>query len=234
VSGAGPLFAAIALPGALFVMFRILSGRANLKEGALLLATIAAFVLWDTALMRVLRFGLPVLVLLCTLSATMIRSLLVERRRATILLFVTGVVLNGIYSLAEPIQRTAHRIQRHDWSRATYYGYPPLIDQLPPGSRILDRTGWGRSFMLAGAGLQNYVLAQGDLRSADYVAKVGPRDSEDSALISIGAALLYDGTPCSLYTGVALPWRVYQVRELRTFSVPSRLALSVGHSELSQ
>ncbi len=172
VSGTGSLFAAIALPGVLYLVVQVLRRRASPTEKALLLATAAAFLLWDTALLRVLRFGLPVMVLSSALAAPMIKALLEHSRRALMLLFLTGVLLNGLYCLTEPTQRIVHRIQRHDWSRASYYGYPPLIDTLPPGSRILDRSGWGRSFMLAGVGLTNYVIPQGDLQGADYVVNL--------------------------------------------------------------
>lgn len=212
VSGTGPLFAAIALPGVLYLLIQVLRRRASQTETALLLATAAAFLLWDVALLRVLRFCLPVIVLSCTLASPMIQALLEHSRRVSTLLFLMGVLLNGLYCLTEPVQRMVHRIQRHDWSRSTYYGYPPLIDTLPAGSRILDRSGWGRSFMLAGSGLTNYVVPQGDPRSADYVVKVGPSDSDDSELISIGATLIYDATPPSLFAGITPSWRVYRVR----------------------
>jgi len=211
VSGTGPLFAAIAVPGVLFLGLQAFRRRVKPIEGALLLATAAAFVLWDTNLLRVLRFGLPVMILFCTLAASMIRTLLHQSRRLLILLLVMGVLLNSLYCLTEPAQRIVHRIQRHDWSRATYYGYPPIIDQLPPGTRILDRTGWGRTFMLAGVRLTNYVLPQGDPRSVDYVVKAGPSDADDAALRSIGATLIYDATPPALYAGIGPPWRVYRV-----------------------
>lgn len=213
VSGTGPLFAAIALPGVLFLVVQVLMQRASRTERALLLATAAAFLLWDTALLRVLRFGLPVMVLSCTLAAPMIQTLIEKSGRLPILLFVAGVLLNSLYCLTAPVQRIVHRIQCHDWSRATFYGYPPIIDRLPQGTRILDCTGWGRTFMLAGARLTNYVLPRGDPRSVDYVVKAGPADSDDIALRLIGATLIYDATPPSLYAGVAQPWRVYRVHE---------------------
>lgn len=143
----------------------------------------------------------------------MIQALIEQSRSLPILLFLTGLALNSLYCLTAPAQRIAHRIQLHDWSRATFYGYPPIIDGLPPGTRILDYTGWGRSFMLAGAGLTNYVLPRGDPRSVDYVVKAGPSDWDDAALRLIGAKLIYDATPPSLYAGVAQPWRVYRVHE---------------------
>ena len=211
VAGTGPLFAAIAVPGVLFLFSRLLMLRTGILEGVLLLGLAAACALWNTVLLRVLRFGLPVTSLTCALAAPMIRTLLHHSRRAFVSLILVGGMMNGLCCLATPAQRTALRIRHRDWSRATYYGYPPLIDRLPAGSRILDRTGEGNSFMLVGAHLSNYVLPRGDPQPADYVVKAGPADSDDAALKSGGAALVYDAVPPSLYPKTALHWRVYRV-----------------------
>lgn len=223
--GTGPLFAAIAVPGVFFLLVRAARRRATTLEGVLLSATASAFVLWDVTLLRVPRFALPIMVLCCALAAPMLQALLKQNLRILILLFLLGVSLNSLYCLAQPAERALHRIQRHDFSRATYYGYPPLIDHLPPGSRIIDRTGGHTSFVLAGTALSNYVLTQGlplqapglpvipiDLRGADYVAKAGPLDADDAILRSIGATQIFDGTPPNLWPKSARPWRIYRLR----------------------
>jgi len=213
VSGTGPLFAAVALPGALFLLLRVLRRRARRIDCALLLCAAVSFILWNSVLLRVLRFGLPLMALCCILAAPLLQSMFAKWRRLCTVSLLIGVSLNGIFCLVEPVQRLAHRMQRHDWSRATYYGYPPIVDRLPPGTRILDRTAWwGKSFMLAGAGLTNYVLPEGDPGSVDYVVKLGPGDSEDAALMAKGATLIYSGIPKSLYPNVAQSWRLYRMR----------------------
>jgi hypothetical protein len=211
VSGIGPLFAAVALPGVLFLLWRVLRRRAEHTDTALLLSTAVVFLLWSSVLLRVLRFGLPVLALCCILAAPMLQCLFSQWRRLCMALLLTGVMLNSLFCVMEPVQRLIHRVERHDWSRATYYGYPSVLDRLPPGTRILDRTGWGKSFMLAGAGLTNYVLPEGDVGNADYVAKIGPDDSDDAALRALGATLIYSGVPTSLYPTVTPAWRIYRV-----------------------
>ena len=210
--GTGPLFAAIVLPGLLFLLVRSIRRQASTLEQCLLLATAVGFVLWAAALLRVPRFALPIMALSCALAAPMLQALLLQTRRLVIVLYLTGVVLNSLYCLAEPAQRAIYRIQRRDFSRATYYGYPPIIDQLPPGSRIIDHTEAHRSsFLLAGAGLTNYVLPSGDAGTADYIVRDGPSDTDDAAILSNGAKLIYDATPPSLYPKTARPWRIYRI-----------------------
>jgi hypothetical protein len=211
VSGVGCLFAAVAIPGLLYLALRILIRRATAPEFWLFIVAGIAFILWCTVLLRVIRFGLPVIMMTCTLSAVMLRDLIVHRRRSISCLILGGIVLNGIACVAAPLERTYLQLRMHDSSRATFYGYPPLIDRLPPRTRILDRTGQGAAFTLAGARLSNYVLSQDDLRSAQYVLKSGALDAEDSELHSLGARLIYNGVPRSLFPQVTPSWRVYRL-----------------------
>ena len=113
--------------------------------------------------------------------------------------------------MAEPMQRAVYRISRQDFSRSTYYGYPPIVDQFPPFSRIVDLTEGRRlSFVLAGARLKNSVLHTDNLAGANYVVRDGPPDAEDFSLRSKGFPMIYDGTPKSLYPKTERPWRIYR------------------------
>lgn len=208
--GTGALFAALAVPGVLFLLVRTVRRRSRPIGIALLAADVAALILWETRL-RVPRFGLPAMALSCALAAPMLQELLERSRRVLIFVCVAGLVLNGFDCLVGPAQRVVRRLERHDWSRAAYYGYPPLIDHLPPGTRVFDHAERVWASMLAGTGLTNSVRYQGDTRSGDYILKAGPDDLEDAALRSGGATLIYDGTPPNLYPKIAVPWRIYRI-----------------------
>ncbi|MEQ1935748.1 MAG: hypothetical protein ABL962_17970 [Fimbriimonadaceae bacterium] len=109
-------------------------------------------------------------------------------------------------------QRAFLRIKARDFSRSTYYGYPPMIDLLPRGTRIQDLTELRRSsFILAGKDLSNYILPPGKSGDAELAVKDGVRDEEDAALIRSGAELIYNAVPRSLYPATAHPWRVYRI-----------------------
>ena len=77
------------------------------------------------------------------------------------------------YCLVAPADTLVRRIKGGDWSRAAYYGYPPVIDILPAGSRVLDRNDI-HAFILAGSGLTNSVRALGDVKDMDYFVRSGP------------------------------------------------------------
>jgi hypothetical protein len=218
------LFPTLAVPGIIFLLARTIRRRTFSQEAALLLANVAIFLIWVVGL-RVARFGLPVMAMSCALSAPMLTQLLDRSRQVLVFLCVACLLLNAAYCIAGPAQRLVRQLQRHDFSRASYYGYPPIIDGFPPGSRIFDHAGrfWGS--MLAGVRLTNSVRRGADTRSADYllesipgeprrgdyILKAGPGDHEDAALQSRGAILLYDRTPKNLFPKVELPWRIYVV-----------------------
>lgn len=209
--GTGPLFAAIAVPGIAFLLVRTWRRRIRSEQTVLLVATVAAWMVW-TVQMRITRFGLPVMALSCALAAPMLSELLDKSRRVLIFLCLAGVVISGLYCSVGPVQRLARRFRGHDWSRAAYYGYPRLLDRLPPGSRILNWNPPPWDFILVGAGLTNSVRYYvGNRSNADYVLMAGPRDPEEDALTASGAILIYNDTPPNLFPNIAVSWRIYKV-----------------------
>jgi hypothetical protein len=209
--GSGPLFAALAAPGILFMIVQAVRRRTAPWESALLAGTLAALFLWAAEL-RVIRFSLPVMALSCALAAPLLAELLARSRRALLALCFAGLLMNAAYCLAGPVQRMARQFERRDWSRSTYYGYPPILDHLPPGSRVFDHHNRVWASMLAGAGLTNSARYWGTTASGDYIVRVGSPGREDAELLSDGAVLLYDAVPPSLYPKVAIRWRVYRLR----------------------
>ena len=209
--GTGPLFPALAVPGIIFLFVRTIRRRAFSLEAILLLTGLLMFLYWMVGL-RMARFGLPVLAMACALSTPMLAELFARSRPVVLFLCVVSLALNAMYCLAGPAQRFWRQIHRHDFSRSAYYGYPPVIDQLPAGSRIIDHAGYFWSSMLAGKHLTNSVQDRGELKSGDYILKAGPQENEDVCLRSEGASVVYDGTPRNLYPKVELPWRIYRLQ----------------------
>jgi hypothetical protein len=210
--GTGPLFAALAVPGVLFMIVQAVRRRTTPLQTALLVGTVAALALWAVHL-RIIRFSLPAMALSCAVAAPLLGELLANCRRSLYTLCFAGLIMNAAYCLPGPTQRLVRQVERRDWSRATYYGYPPILDRITPGGRVYDHFNrvWGS--MLAGSGLTNSVRYWGSLKAGDYIVRAGPKMPEDDSLISGGKAeLIYDGIPASLYPKVAMRWRVYRVR----------------------
>jgi hypothetical protein len=57
-----------------------------------------------------------------------------------------------------PVHAVLGRLASGDWSRAGYYGYPEVLDRLPPGSRVLNLAQTFNNFSFAGANLTNRVI----------------------------------------------------------------------------
>jgi hypothetical protein len=216
--GLGPAFATFAVAGVLAMVFESFRRR---QPG--MFALLAVFVCVGSfwwILVHIVRFGLPLIVMISIFCAILCvrfsgKQLLIARGLLTL-----GVAFSCLGCLTSPIYRLAHRIHSGDWSRAAYYGYPSLIDQLPPGTLVLDRCEGRRSgFVLAGRSLQNRVFkSEGPLNAAamsnlkfEYAVKAGDRDADDRILGEY-CDLVYDDTPVDIIPSDAKNWRIYKSR----------------------
>jgi hypothetical protein len=164
-SGVGALFASVVPIGLAFLFYGSFFGNpffgksGNFTEKLLLLALGVLAVVWWSVMQRMPRFGLPILVLACLLSSPLIAFLQAgwERRFGTLLL--VSLVITCTISSFVPLHELLGRLRTGRWTRAEFYEYPPVIDRLPPGSCVLNRTGIEeKNFALAGSGLTNCVV----------------------------------------------------------------------------
>jgi hypothetical protein len=216
--GLGPAFATFAVAGILAMFFETFRRR-QLEMFALLAVFLCVGSFW-WILVHIVRFALPLIVMISIFCAILCvrfsgRQLLIARAFLTL-----GVAFSCLGCLSLRINRLAHRIQTGDWSRAAYYGYPSLIDRLPPGTLVLDRCEGRRSgFVLAGRSLQNRVFKPAGLLDAaamshlefEYAVKAGDRDAEDRILGEY-CDLVYDGTPVDIIPQDTRNWRIYKSR----------------------
>jgi hypothetical protein len=127
---------------------------------SVLLLWLTWFILWIFSMHRVLRFGLPVWLFACVLAAPAIHLLMSAFPRIFALLFVASVACTMMVSSLVPAHDLLGHIVHHNWSRAFSYSYPPIIDQLPPDSLILnDSTFYEQNFPLSGNRLTNNVVS---------------------------------------------------------------------------
>lgn len=184
-NGLGGAFAAFALIALAWGFVRARRRRAwfialSLWFGGLLL--------WWFTLRRLPRYGLPVWALLCILAAP--SAALIRRYRPAILnvLLAVLVMLTGFASSFQPLYDTARALRSRDFSRSSFYQYPPFLDRLPPGKCVVNNTTL-LNFLLQGNHLQNVVvpnlripepLTAGFLQSsaADYLLTEAPANSE--------------------------------------------------------
>jgi hypothetical protein len=185
-SGTGAAFAAFVPLGLLFAAYRMFTRRSRALTAVLLAATMGLAVFWWVMLQRMPRFGLPLLVLACVLTAPLLEFLQNHKRRAFVALFTICLIVTGGISAFVPLRDLGARTHSRAWSRCRIYGYPCIIDTLPAGTTLLNDTGIQEAnFMLAGSHLSNHVIADFDVpnpitqefllqRQVDYVVEVVP------------------------------------------------------------
>ena len=113
---------------------------------------------WWVYVFNMLRTLLPVIGVLFAVTAYGM-SLMSERaQRVAGVLFLTAMVLNGLLVVAKPIRSLTMHAYRGDWSRSGFYGIPKVVDELPPGSVILNASHELKNYPLFGRRLQNHVV----------------------------------------------------------------------------
>jgi hypothetical protein len=158
-SGYGAAFAAFIPLGVLYAAREFLKRRLGNSQAVIFLAFCLLLVMWWFFLRREPRFGLPLWVAACCLSAPLIQLLMRSNSRLFGALFVCAIASTCLITSSRPALGLASRLRSGPYSRADTYEYPKSIDQLPPGSRILNYSqSYMNNFALAGAGLGNLVV----------------------------------------------------------------------------
>jgi hypothetical protein len=221
-SGTGAVFATV-VPLAVVVLFYLNFTRARPRAAGTALSLFVLLVLaWWLVMQRIPRYGLPIIVFACVLSVSAVGELQARSRRAFGVLLLSSVIATCAVSSLVPFHALAGRFRTHEWSRAQIYGYPSLIDELPPGSRVLNATGvQEKNFPLAGKALTNRVIAGFEapaqltpeaLRAtaADFVVEVVPGSKFQTGLpANSGARVVADTTVLAGEDRVH--WRIWQV-----------------------
>jgi hypothetical protein len=185
-SGTGAAFAAFVPLGILFAAYRIFTGQNRALAAVLLAASMGLAVVWWVMLQRMPRFGLPLLVLSCVLTAPLLEFLQNYKRSAFVALLTICLIVTAGISAFVPLRELGARTHSRAWSRCRTYAYPCMVDALPAGTTLLNDTGIQEAnFMLAGSHLSNHVIADFDMphpitrefllqRHVDYVVEVVP------------------------------------------------------------
>jgi hypothetical protein len=224
-TGLGAAFAAFVPVGLAFIvwglLFRKPSNRVHLT--ALLFFGTGALAWW-WFMHRLPRFGLPVAVFACVLSAPMVGAWLAYRRRAFEVLLVISISATSVISSFVPFHVLAGMIRTGRWERAQIYAYPKLIDNLPIGSRVLNASGLSeKNFPLEGIALTNHVITDFEAPTeltpeslhatgADFIAEIVPGGSYPAtSLTSAGARVIEDDVVLSGEDSVH--WQIWQVEK---------------------
>jgi hypothetical protein len=168
--GLGGGFATFVVPGVIFAAWSARRRRPDLRVWLLSLALLG--ILWWFLLQWVVRFGLPVFVLAAVLSAPFFEVLELRATRLYRLMYVLVFTVTAYIVMFEPLYMMTQTMRNHYWSRAAYLGYPPILDTLRPGSRVLNLGDETLNFALAGSRLANRVIPSWErppLLTADFL-----------------------------------------------------------------
>jgi len=212
--GLGPAFAIFWIPSLLVACVAAFRSR---RIAVMFALFVLSWLVWWGPLYRVLRFGLPVIALLCVFGALFYERLSASIRKPVGALLASSTALGCLMCLSVPARDFAERIHAHSWSRAVYYGYPDIVDRLPPGSRVLNRVPAASNFILEGSKLTNVVVTLPESAKpsalceggSGYAVTEGDNGSEDAVLRTC-ASLLYAGVPRSIHPKITKEWRIYR------------------------
>ena len=154
---------------------------------------------WWIGLRRMPRFGIPIIALSSVTSSLMFERFMLVKTKTFSWLMVLAVTVACVLSAFIPVHALLGRFRTAMFSRAAYYCYPAIIDDLPEGSGILGLGGGPNAptmnFPLAGKSLSNRVIP----------AEWAPKMMDAAWLVSKRIDYVVDREPFSK-TGSACPW----------------------------
>jgi len=220
-SGVGGAFATFVPIGLAFCLYLCFKRAANGDTVILLATWILVFGTWWFALRHYPRFGLPLWAVSCALSAPLFGRFRRLESRLFRWLLVCSVGVTCAISAFSPLHEILSRVRSGIYSRSAFYGYPAFLDQLPDGSRVLNKA-TKFNFELAGKNLTNQVIPDFDSPSditegyltdqrIDYVIESSERVDHFDDLRAAGGKLVYDGWIQLGEGGAHTEWRIWQV-----------------------
>jgi hypothetical protein len=221
-AGAGAAFATFVPLG---LAFAVAEGWRNFRRRPAyyiaLIAGLALLAIWAGLLHRMPRFGLPLWSGACVFSAPLFARIDSFYPKVARALLVVSLSVTFAISCLLPLHALAGRIVKHRWERWAVYAYPPLIDDLPAGSRVLNYTGvLDANFPLQGKALTNRVVAEfevpgqltKDVLSAEHIDYIVTQSKDSGANTQSFASIesLVSNKPQE-YKGPGRTWYIYKV-----------------------
>ncbi len=141
----------------------------------LLLVAIVFLSYWWLKLFTMARSILPVIAILFVAVAFGIGALSSKVQRILYILFLCAMIANGLLLAAKPLAALGSRLHHQSWTHSSYYEVPPVIDELPAGSVILNASDELRNYPLFGRRWQNRVITDQALLEPTIVSVIGNR-----------------------------------------------------------
>ncbi len=159
-NGLGPIFAAFAVPGLIYLVFAAVSGLGHRRAARALTLAFAAIgtVLFVKVCFSYPRYALPLWLVLFATAGPGIELLLRRYPRGTTALLGITVTLSVAMTGLWPLKTLAGRIVDGRMTRAAIYGIPEFLDRLPSGAVVLNMAGGTANYPLLGEEWTNEVI----------------------------------------------------------------------------
>ncbi len=152
------VFVPIGLVAALLALLRRPRTPTAAWRACFTLMAFSAIPLVLTVLMEHLRYVLPLVLLGPAVAAVTIDRLVAAAPRRTWTLATCSLGVTAIVAAFYPAHALLGRIRDGVWTRTGQYQIPPLVEDLPPGTRILNLADDPDCFPLMGRRMQNVVI----------------------------------------------------------------------------
>ncbi|MGB2987992.1 MAG: phospholipid carrier-dependent glycosyltransferase [Phycisphaerae bacterium] len=190
-----------------------------------LLLSLSGLMLFLTVFCEMVRFVLPQLLLTVPIAAVLIDRLVEKFPRSMLVTLTVALITTAAVATFKPAHSYLARVKNGVWDRTTFYGIPPLINELEPAARILNLSDAARDYPLLGNRLSNLITdpllwnwllgdetisgkaLRGNGIDYIYVQEPWPDDWPDELPIE----LVYDDSDKPAYKGIPAA-RIYRVR----------------------
>jgi len=130
---------------------------------------------WWLNLFTMARSIIPVMGMSFVVAAVGIGALSSSIQRSLYVLLFCAMTANAVLLAAKPLEALGIRLHHQSWSHSSFYEVPPLIDELPAGSVILNASEELRNYPLFGQRWQNRVITDRALLEPTIVPVIGNR-----------------------------------------------------------
>ena len=124
-----------------------------------LLLALSGVVLLLTVFHEVPRYVLPQILVAVPLAAVLADGLMRHHPRTTVTLLTASLLATASIASLTPLRSFLGRLKDGAWDRAAFYQTPSLIDNLPPGTRVLNLGQPPMTYPLFGRNLSNDVVS---------------------------------------------------------------------------
>lgn len=208
-TGLGALFATLVPLGLILAAAdawrsRLHPGPVARRRLVALGALVVVVAVWWVLLRRMPRFGIPVLVTASLVAVPVVAERLRRVGSLGPVVLAATLVVVGLAGF-RPAHDLASRVRHDRWDRGFSYGYPAVIDELPPGTTVWNASARDAdNYSLVGAGLDKRLVPDEwghGLSPEDVIVRYGvdvvvdrfPYEL-DAELAGLGATLLHEGS----------------------------------------